>query len=166
MTSPVSITVASHLTQFDIDLDVEVDPNDSTKLLASYDSQSIPDTQNQENLYVSCYINQQIRFLVADFDEPAGQTWTLSATPLTRVTGGGAWPRTGSTAIDSHTVAWPHGANHLDVTLTATSQNAAGETQTRKRIIRIKMLTGNPMPTTINMSEESSAASAQHGALE
>lgn len=145
MTSPVTITVAQNLTQFDIDIDVEVDPNDSTKLLASHGGQSIPDTQNQENLYVSCYINQQIRFLVADFDEPAGQTWTLNATPLTRATGGGSWPRTGSNAIDSDTVAWPHGSNYVAVTLTATSQNAAGETKTRKRVIRVKMLTGNPM---------------------
>lgn len=165
MTSPVSIPVATNLTQFDIDIELEVDPNDSTKLLASYDGQSIPDTANQENLYVSCLVNQQIRFLAADFDEPAGQTWTLNAEPLTRVTGGGAWPRTGSTAIDSNTVAWPHGSNHLDVTLTATSQNAAGETQTRKRVIRVKMLTGHPMPAGLEMSGQS-ADSVQSGALE
>lgn len=139
----ITISIDENATTTDINLDAAIDPNDSSALVVCYDGQSLDSTQN---LLVDCLVGQEVRFVVTDFTDAAGLSWTLNASPLVRANSGTpGWRRNGSTALDAAAIAWPHGSSYVDVDVEGAAQSG-GQTKKRRRIIQVKMQTSNPGP--------------------
>ena len=135
----ITITVPTAASSADINLDVSIDPNDSDALIVSYDSQTLPST---ESLVIECLVGQDISLIVTDFTDSASVNWTVNAAPLVRATSSGtSWQRSGSTAVDSDDVAWPHGSSFVEVEVEGSANSGSS---IRKRNIYIKMLTSDP----------------------
>ncbi len=140
--SPITVLIPANKTEAAVELVVSADPNDDAGLVVSHDGQALVDLQC---LIIDYVIGQIVSVVIEDFDDSIGQTWTLTAAPLTRASASGtSWTRDSSgKAYDEDSVAWPHGSSELAVTITAET-TANGQTKQRRRVIHIKMQTSNP----------------------
>lgn len=141
----VTILVPETATSADINLDVDIDASDSSALVISHNGTTLPET---DSLLVECLVGQEVKLSVTDFTDSMGTSWSLSAGPLVRATGSGTtWQRDRDDVVDSDDIAWPHGSDYVEVEVEG-SANSGTTIRTKK--IRVKLLTSNPGPGTLD----------------
>lgn len=134
---PEPITTPDTETISQVRLDAAIDATGG--LTISHDEDLLDETAS---LSINCLDTQQLQLVIGDFTHE-GQSWTVSATPRTRIFGvPSAWKRRGSDALDEGT-----GPTEDTAEVVVTAQNPAASAAPKEKTILIKIKVRKPLPT-------------------